>query len=264
MRLILLSTVLLGLAYLSGCNGKSGPIGPGGELAYTVQGAVVKDVNRNGTIFVAAAVSNDTTVSATTLKFTGDTLSFNDPNFSFFTGIDSVFSHTQTPVSSLPAGQYWLYLNDSSGFDDSIMTAVSDTFSITSITPFSHILQGVRQVGVEWSTTSFVDGYVLAAVKQGSTYQGRGFATVAASGVNAGTIPPNAFLSADSLTPDTGLFNIYVYAYYGVPDSALASALLPSHFPFQGPDNINFEFLKGHFGTVTVAAFDTVRVMLAK
>ena len=87
---------------------------------------------------------------------------------------------------------------------------------------------------------------------------------MAASGVNSGTIPPGAFLSSDSLTPDTGLFNIYVYAYYGVPDSALTSALLPSYFPFQGADNIDTEFLKGHFGTVTVAAYDTVRVMLVK
>jgi hypothetical protein len=266
-RLILLSgaaVALLGFAALSGCNGNSKPIGPGAGPSYTVQGAVVKDANRNGTVSVAAAVSDDTTVSAVTVQFSADTLLFNDPNFTFFTGVDSVYSHTQTPVTSVSPGQHWLYVMDSSGFKDSIMTAVADTFSITTVTPFNRILQGVQQVTLEWSTTNFVDGYIIAAVKEGKTYQQTGYAAEAASGVNSGTIPPDAFLASDGLSPDTGLFHLYVYAYYGSPDSALVSTLLPTYFPLQVADNIDFDFVKGHFGTVTVTAYDTVRVMLTK
>ena len=253
---------LLCLTLQAGCNGRSGPTLPGGTATYVFRGAVVKDANRNGTVSVVGAVTDDTTVSTTILAFAGDTLDFNDPAFQFFAGIDSVFSHLQTPVTSLPAGQYRLFFTDPGGQRDSIMTAVSDTFSIISMDPPNHLLQGLDQVTVDWSPTTNVTGYILAAVKETLPYTGKGYSAVVSSGINSGTIPPEAFALAGVNTPDTGLYNIYVYAYFGAPDSLLVHRLLPTPFPLQPADNIDREVISGRFGTITVTKRDTLRVML--
>ena len=61
--------------------------------------------------------------------------------------------------------------------------------------------------------------------------------------------------------PNPGLYDIYVYAISGAPDSVLASELLPTPIPEQFPDNITQSKFNGWVGSVHVLYRDTVRVV---
>jgi hypothetical protein len=78
----------------------------------------------------------------------------------------------------------------------------------------------------------------------------------------AGSIPPEAFgLSSGGVTPDTGWYYLYVYAYTGVPDSVTTARLLPVPLPSQLADNLTASGFTGHIGTVRVVKRDSVHVV---
>ena len=77
-----------------------------------------------------------------------------------------------------------------------------------------------------------------------------------------GTIPSDAFVLTDGINPDTGLYNLYVYAISGSPDSALTSTLLPAPMSQELSNNIAATSISGRFGVVVISRTDTVRVAI--
>jgi hypothetical protein len=138
---------------------------------------------------------------------------------------------------------------------------VADSFSIVSVVPANHQITGNGSLSLVWTGSRQAEAFVMATVKADEAYTGEGYSLYAAGGNQ--TIPPEAFLKPGSDVPDTGLYNVYVYATTGSPDSVAASALLPVPLPSPvgDPDNIVTKTIAGSFGTVVVTLKDTVRVV---
>jgi hypothetical protein len=206
-------------------------------------------------------IFHDTTASfdsSEVVDTLGDTVTVVD---TLWFPIDSVFSLRIDSAEYFAGTQQMLRVANGSRFDDSLVVAVADTFSITdNFDPPNHLLNGAGQVSLEWTGSINSDARVLAAVKADRAYTEQGFSKWAINSGTAGTIPPDAFIEPVSGDPDTGLYNIYVYSISGIPDSALSSPFLPVPLPGQLLDNIEHRDLLGRFGTIMVALLDTVRV----
>jgi hypothetical protein len=99
----------------------------------------------------------------------------------------------------------------------------------------------------------------MAAVLADSAYRKYGYSEYLPVIGTSGTLPAEAFSVSPGPNMDTGLYNIYVYAITGVPDSALTASLLPVPLPLQFADNINTGDIFGRIGTIQVTLIDTVR-----
>ncbi len=246
---------LLIIAIMISCN--SAPTKNNTTASYLVAGSVVADANLSSTKIVADFTKNHAKVPTGIVRFSADTLIFRRPGFS----IDSVFSLAKANFLYYGVGRDKVYLQDSSLFTDSASVRMSDSFSIIDVVPVNRQAQGLRSVSLQWSGADSAEGYVMATALKDSLYRGYGFSIYATSMNPAGTLPPNAFNLTTHITPDTGWYYLYVYAYTGVPDSALTSRLLPVPFPSQLADNIAVTNLAGHFGTVRVVLHDSVHVV---
>ena len=257
----LLPAVLgLAVAVLVGCN--SAPTDNLRRADYTTQGVLVQDMNPDINHAYAAVrfQRNDTTITNAAIHLAGVPMAF----FASYQNIDSAYQALISPAASHAGDQAYFRTADGSRFKDSVLVAIVDTFSITdNISPSNHQLQGAGQVSLEWTACANAQGYILAAVKTSLAFTGVGYSALA-PGANAGTIPPEAFLDSVSSQPDTGLYNVYVYAYGGAPDSALASRFLPVPMPMQVANNIAHSDLTGRFGTITVTVRDTIRVLVGR
>jgi hypothetical protein len=248
--------LVVAVAVLAGCN--SAPTSLSRVADYTTQGVLVQEMNVNHAFAAVRFHRNDTTVTNAAVHVAGVPMAF----FASYQGIDSAYQALISPASSHAGDQVYFRTADGSRFKDSVLVAVVDTFSITdNINPSNHQLQGAGQVSLEWTACANTLGYILAAVKTSRAYTGVGYSAVATA-ANAGTIPPEAFINEVTSQPDTGLYDIYVYAYSGAPDSALAGKFLPVPLPHQLANNIAHSSLTGRFGTVTVTLRDTVRVLV--
>ena len=253
----LLPTVLgLAVAVLAGCN--SAPTDTTRVADYTTQGVLVQEMNVNHAFAAVRFWRNDTTITNAAIHLAGVPMAF----FASYQGIDSAYQALISPAASHAGDQAYFRTADGSRFKDSVLVAIVDTFSITdNVEPPNHQLVGAGQVSLEWTACANAQGYILAAVKTSRAYTGVGYSALA-PGANAGTIPPEAFLDSASSQPDTGLYNVYVYAYSGAPDSALTGRFLPVPLPQQVAGNIAHSALTGRFGTVTVTVKDTIRVLV--
>jgi hypothetical protein len=255
----LLPTVLvLAVAVLAGCN--SAPTDTQRVADYTTQGVLVQEMNVNHAYAAVRFQRNDTTITNAAIHIAGAPTAF----WASYNGIDSAYQALLSPAAVHAGDEAYFRTADASRFKDSVLVAIVDTFSITdNIDPPNHQLVGAGQVSLEWTACSNTQGYILAAVKTSLAYTGVGYSALA-PGANAGTIPPEAFLDPISSQPDTGLYNICVYAYSGSPDSALAGKFLPVPLPQQLAGNIAHSSLTGRFGTVTVTVRDTIRVLVGR
>lgn len=227
------------------------------KATYRIDGALVLDRNPDSCLVVTSFDRNDSTLTHGTVRFAGTPAGF----FATTLAVDSVYFLRLKTAARWAGSEEYLYLADGSAYRDSAVFSVPDTFSITqNFSPANHLLRGAGQVSLEWTAAANAAGYVIAAVKPGDAYKGRGYCAYAASGVTAGTIPPDAFINDTSLTLDTGLYNVYVYAFVGSPDSALTVPFLPVPFPAQRDDNVVLKKGVGRFGCVSVVRRDTVRV----
>jgi hypothetical protein len=155
-----------------------------------------------------------------------------------------------------------LGIMDPNLFDETLTVALPADFQITEVVPANHQIEGNGSASVSWTGSARADGYVVAAVKADRAYSGLGYSNYSLTGVTAATIPPDAFLPPDGGgAPDTGLYNLYVYALTGTPDSSLSHLLLPTPLPSQLTDGDLAETVRGTWGTVVLAAKDTVRVV---
>lgn len=226
---------------------------------FYLSGLLSVDEN-NGTAQVIVRFSkNDVPISDATVQLDTIATTFQSNVLAF----DSVYFVAVNPETDWPTGVQKLRFSYSNGFQDSLTTAVGDTFSITSIFPANRIWRTVDgPVKLEWSGTPDIDGYIITTVKANQAYTGKGFSAYAVEMATIGTIPPDAFLNPVGNEPDTGLYNIYIYAYSGSPDKALADKILPVPLPTQLPDNISGNNLSGRFGTIVVTLTDTLRVVV--
>ncbi len=225
---------------------------------YRFEGVLVQDMNSDSVIIAAALRRQDTTVTDAEVRFDDAELIFNAAAFV----LDSVYSYCDDSLTVFAAGEHWVAITNDRSFGDSVLNSVPDTFSISNVVPSNHQLQGAEVVSLEWDISANAERYVVAAVKAGSAYTGQGYSAPVASLINAGTIEQDAFISSQTGEPDTGLYNVYVYALNGSPDSALADQLLPVPLPSQLDDNIEHLRLSGDFGSVCVTRADTVRVTI--
>jgi hypothetical protein len=178
-----------------------------------------------------------------------------------FEGLDSVHALVSDSTYEYP-NSIEPYLIVDQGFQV-LNTAfpVADTFSITGVVPANHQVTGNGSLSLVWTGSRQAEAFVMATVKADEAYTGEGYSLYSSGGNQ--TIPPEAFLKPGSSEPDTGLYNVYVYATTGSPDSVAASALLPVPMPSPvgDPDNIVTKTIAGTFGAVVVTMKDTVRVV---
>lgn len=257
-RLAIALPITLGIlaGLMAGCN--SAPTGRDLANKYLAQGVLVQERNVDYAFAVVRFWRNDTTLTNASVRLAGVPMAF----FPLYQNIDSSYQALISPAASHAGTEAYLRMADATRFTDSILTTIVDTFSITdNINPPNHQLQGAAQVSLEWTAAPYAEGYIVAAVKASRAYTGTGYSAYAATTGTAGTIPPDAFVDTLTGLPDTGLYNIYVYAFSGAPDSALASKFVPVPLPQQIANNIARSALTGHFGTLMVTFKDTVRVV---
>jgi hypothetical protein len=237
-----------------GCEGGPTKYKPPGVFTYRFEGTLVKDLNTNFTTIVATLTREDSVLPDARMSFGGDSLSFND----------SAFWRVILPAGDYSAGDYDIEVQDSTLFHDTLTASVADTFSIDNVFPDTRIKQPADYVKLQWTGSGGSMGYVMAAVKRDARYTGDGFSQYV-SATEQGTdvtFPDSAFILPITHEPDTGWYYLYVYSYTGTPDSALSAELLPVPLPSQLDDNIEVIDLNGRFGTVVVAVFDSMHVVL--
>lgn len=242
------------VAVIAGCD--SSGTGQVSSLSdYSLRGVAVIDPNVDSTRISAVGSRNDTLLSSVVIVLGGDTLVYDDTLYA----VDSSWRFADDTARHYLPGTYVIGFDDNS-FERSFPQAIPDTFSITNVIPANHHIPGSEGAQIEWTGKAGYGAYVVAAIKADSAFIGKGWTVYPQNLVPSATLPPDAFFGSDGLTPDTGLYNIYVYGIVGSPDSALASALLPVDLPSQLPNNISQQRLGGRFGVVVVSLLDTIRV----
>ncbi len=244
---ILAATIML----LSGCDGVSTSPDDDGDRTWRLIGLMVKDYNRHAFRARVDMTRNDSDLTTAIVALKNDTLESEA----------GIYSLEVSPADDYQAGVYALSLSDSTALSTAVSARLPDSFGVSIVVPANRINNGGSQVSVDWFGSDGADGYVLAAVPNYQAYTGPGYSAWAATGVTAGTIPPNAFRWRDGVNLDTGWYYIYVYSFSDAPDSALSRTVTPVPLPGQLPDNIDTGELNGHFGAVLVARRDSVHVV---
>jgi hypothetical protein len=253
---VLLLLGILALSLILACNGN--PIKPTLVPTYSITGALVVDPNLDSNQIMIGVTRNDSILTTAVVYFNGRQIPFTNSAAVF----DSVYYYQEDSVFAYVNKHIDLRFTDPNRYADTFHVAVADTFSILTVDPFNHLLLGIGNCTINWSGADLAETYVMAAVKSDRAYQGLGFSAYPISNITGGTIPPGAFAYPITELPDTGLYNIYVYAVTGSPDSAFTHYMLPVPLPDQLSNNISEEDIAGRFGAVTVVYFDTLRVAI--
>jgi hypothetical protein len=253
---ILLLLGIFGIALILGCNGT--PVEPNVIPTYSIRGALVVDPNLDSNQIMVGLTRDDSVLTGAAVFFNGHQIPFS----AFAVSSDSVYYFQEDSVFAYVNKHIDLRFTDPGRYADTFHIAVADTFSILTVDPFNHLLLGIRNCTINWSGADLAEAYVMAAVKSDHAYQGLGYSAYPISNITGGTIPPQAFAYPITEQPDTGLYNIYVYAITGSPDSAFTQYMLPVPLPDQLGDNLTGKDITGSFGTVTIVYFDTVRVAI--
>lgn len=261
---ILLLAIVFALPLMFGCN--ENPVKPPVAPSYRLRGVVVTDPNIDTTRVIIGVTRDDTLLTDAVVDFDGFQLQFvdsvllSDSTFQYWA--ESVYYYADDSLYTFTGDTTDIKLDDSGRYVDTLPAAVADSFSILTVDPFNHLLQGLHNVTLNWSGADQAETYVMAAVKSGLEYKGEGYSAYPQSITTGGTIPPEAFADPISNQPDTGLYNLYIYAITGSPDSSLSTYLLPVPLPDQLADNLTGNDLVGNFGSVTITYYDTVRVVI--
>lgn len=250
-----LALMLTGLI-MSGCNGSSSPIDPPNRYDYIISGALVIDnnlssVHNDSTRIAVRLKRNTTALNDADIIFNNDTLTY-----TFLSNSTSLaYSFPSNPGGLLDTGSYQMRIIDNDKFNGSITVVNPSLSSVMSYNPDSTTTYNANNytLAFEWTASLQVNGYIIAAVPVDSLYTGFGFSAYVTAQGSEDSFPPEAFRSADTANVLPGNYYLYVYGYTGAPDSALSSALLPVPLPSQLPDNIDQQYLGGHFGTVVVS-----------
>lgn len=254
---------VLGLTAQFGCN-SSGPGQPKLVADYQISATLIQDPNIDSSRIIAKLLKEGADYDGAQLQFGNSLLNFYNIKY----GMDSIYAFSQDMTPGYAAGPRSFFLDDSPFYQDTIVITICSSFAITDINvPASHIVRSTppdNRVTYTWSGSANAQNYVMAAVLADSAYRSYGYSTYLISGTTSGTIPPEAFSLSPNPDLDTGLYNIYVYAINGTPDSAMTDRLLPVPLPSQRPDNISEPDLVGRFGSIQITLIDTVRAQTSK
>ncbi len=256
LRVYCISSVvaLLGIIVQLGCN--SVPTQPGTLAEYQIRATLIQDPNIDSSRIVIKLLRDGNDYPGATLEFGSSVLNFSNLKY----GFDSIYYFSQDMTPGYPAGARNLVLDDSPFFTDTIVITVEGAFDIDTInSPATKILRPGETVAYTWSGSANAQNYVMAAFLADSVYRGYGYSEYLPNVGTSGTLPVEAFSQAPGPDMDTGLYNIYVYAITGVPDSVLTARLLPVPLPLQFPNNISTADLVGRVGSIQVTLLDTVR-----
>ena len=253
-------TAALFLAFM-GCESSGGGTQPTPVATYELAGTLVGDPGRVETQIAIELTRNDSSLTTGLLLFATGTLSDTLMYGQTYQG-ESLYCTASAEAYRYAGDSATLQINDPDKFSSTFSLVVPDTFSITSVIPATGQWRPTDgPVQLVWNGSDGAAGYVLAAVKHQAVYTGVGYSAFANELSTAGNIPGTAFYTNAGATLDTGLYNIYVYAYSGSPDKNLADQILPVPLPTQLADNIDQQNLTGRFGALTLALFDTLRVI---
>lgn len=257
MRIKLLSLLpLLSLAVLTmiqwGCDSYPSKHKPQPTFSYRFEGALVKDLNTDFTHIVATLTRDDSTLPGAEIRFGGDSLAYS---------ADSTYYRAVLPAGDYPAGSYDIEIRDSSFFHDTLTTGVADSFAIGTVLPARGEKIPSESVTLTWSPSLGTNGYIMAVVKCDSLYTQSGYSEYVIPMDTTGTFP-NEIFTLPNDEPDTGLYYLYVYSYVGRPDSALSANILPVPLPGQLADTVLTKDMEGRFGTIVVAVFDSIKVVV--
>ncbi|MFH2048369.1 MAG: hypothetical protein ABIJ12_02895 [bacterium] len=244
--------ILVAVCALPGCGGDSTPMGPsGGDNNYHFIGSLIKDLNLDIFVMTADLERNDTAITDADISVSGDTLVFNG----------SYYIRTIYSADHLASGIRSFIVGDTDLYNDTIQAVLPASLTITSILP--SVKDPSDLVSVQWTGAAGVEGYIISAVKQGSTYLKTGFSQYVTSLSTSATIRNEAFTINNLSGGDTdpGTYDIFVYAYWGVPDSIMTSALLPVPLPSQLDANIDELKLTGSVGAIVISPAGTVEVI---
>ncbi len=265
LRLLCLTLIIaiVGLTAQFGCNSAPGGLQPGTLADYEIRATLIQDPNIDSSRIVAKLTKEGADYDGATLRFGTSVLSFSNLKY----GFDSIYYFSQDMTPGYPAGARNLELDDSPFYTDTVSIFICGSFGITVInSPANHIVRpgADNSVTYTWSGSTNAQNYVMAAVLADSAYRGYGYSEYLPVIGTSGTLPPQAFSVSPSPDIDTGLYNIYVYAVNGVPDSTLTSKLLPVPLPLQFPNNIISADLIGRIGSIQITLIDTVRAQLSR
>lgn len=235
-----------------GCDGYPSKYKPSPTFSYRFEGALVKDLNTDSARIVVTLTRDDSTLSNAEIRFDGDSLAYS---------ADSTYYRATLPADAYPAGSYDIKIRDSSFFHDTLTTEVADSFAIGTVLPARGEKIPSESVTLTWSPSLGTNGYIMAVVKCDSLYTQSGYSEYVIPMDTTGTFP-NKIFTLPNDEPDTGLYYLYVYSYVGRPDSALSANILPVPLPGQLADNISVKDLDGRFGTIVVAVFDSIKVVV--
>lgn len=246
------AAILLAMCGLPGCGGDSTPIGPGdSDNEYHLISSLIKDLNLDIIVMSADLRRNDTIVTDAVISALNDTLIYNG----------SYYTRTINSAGHLGSGTLANIFRDSVLFSDTIVSIIPANLAITSVLP--PVKDPSDQVNVQWTGASFVEGYIIATVKRDSSYMKMGYSQFVTSQATSATIQNEAFTINNYSGGDTspGIYDIFVYAYWGVSDSILTSSLLPVPLPWQLAENIDEKKLTGSIGTIVVSQAGSVEVI---
>lgn len=250
--------LLVGLAILLACDGK--PVQSLLALGdFRLEGVLIADHDGDMTTgLVAVRLDDSTAVADADVLLGPDTMLFLTTSFV----ADSIFVLVEDSATHYPIGDLQVHLKAFDRFEQSVPSQVLEPPSIINVDPPTRLLQGLDPVRVEWTASDNAGSYVVAAAPRNPNLDTLGYAAYVTSLTTLATIPPEAFSPSPGPDPDTGWYDLYVYALIGAPDSLLSAQLLPVPLPTQLSDNISQVSFGGHFGTITVSRHDSIRVVL--
>lgn len=245
-------SIIVAIIVFFGCGGDSTPVGPDiSDNEYHFIGSLIKDLNLDVFVTVADMKRNDTSMTDADIVVADDSLIYNG----------SYYIRTIDSSNHLASGIRSYIVGDSDLYSDTITVVLPANLTITSILPL--VKDPSDQVSVQWTGSIDASGYIIATVKRDSAYTGLGYSQYVTSLVTSITIENEAFTVNNLSGGDTnpGTYDIFVYAYWGVSDSILTSALLPVPLPGQLTENIDKQNISGSVGAVVVSQADSVVVV---
>lgn len=258
---ILALALVLALMWQLACDSPTKDIEPPEDKTYSLASALVKDQSRGPfgvSVALATAFKNGDFAENIFLAVDDNVLERDELLFDPF-----VFGHYFGDAESLLIGTHPFFISDSTFLAETLFVTVPGTPSITSITPTQ---KGPGdEVALQWDAAVDADGYLVAAVKADSLYQGVGWTEFVEKALTQTTINDSAFtrFNLQGGEPNPGTYYIFVYSFTGAPDSALTSEWLPSPLPFQLQNNVDEVDLEGNTGAVVVSEPRAIEVLAA-
>ncbi len=246
--------IMVGLAVFMAACDSSGPTDSRPFSDYEFFGALLKDPNVNTAWATGELTADDTALIAAVIEFGGDTLVFDSVREHYIVTFDG---------DSIIPGAYLVGMIDPDNFGDTVAVTLPNHFQIEEVFPANRIKGTADRVQLQWTGSFNAQGYCVAAVKRDSAYMGTGYSRFVTSLTTSATFSDSAFsiTTLQGLEPDPGWYYLYVYSYWGSPDSAQTADHLPVPFPNQLGANIDEREVIGHVGAVVVTPFDSVEVI---